>query len=195
MWRVFGGWMGGCRELGIVCEARLWKRDCLVAVRAFAREFNFAYKSPEKKKKALVAVKQGAVVKRKSLRSISIAVAPTTQCLECLHEITNLNRIFKQPRPWKVEHNFFSPLSGLVQYSRNWKFTETFVIVAESVMNEQLVRKRVCLRPRSHYITFKFVRWLCCSHWTTFCLTVRNLKITVCTLHDRSATWVGGILG
>lgn len=51
------------------------------------------------KKTALVAVKQGAVVKRKSLRSISIAVAPTTRCLKWLHELTNLDGIFEQPRP------------------------------------------------------------------------------------------------
>lgn len=69
-----------------------------MAARAFAIEFNFAYKSPGKKT-ALVAVKQGAVVKRKSLRSISIAVAPATRCLKWLHELTNLDGIFEQPRP------------------------------------------------------------------------------------------------
>lgn len=39
-------------KLGIVRGAKCGKRDCLVAVRAFARESKFTCKSPEKKKNA-----------------------------------------------------------------------------------------------------------------------------------------------
>lgn len=55
----------------------------------------------KKKEKTTVFAAAGwkAVVKRKSLRNFSIAVGPTAQCLDWLHEITEPDGVFKQRRP------------------------------------------------------------------------------------------------
>lgn len=45
------------------------------------------------------------------------------------------------------------------------------------------------VKLRSHYMTFKVMRLLHCSHYTTCCLIIGSLEVVVFTLHDWLATW------